>query len=253
MGWLDPDSGEFTGSGIASLYPDLRTAILGRYRRGQLVTGASARVTGVSWHEGILQPSFEKMSNDEFRQRVSTKTDIGVHPHLRDPYESQMVEVTQSSITGSGEGLQVRTDVEAGTIVAFYHGLRMSAKEENPFGRSTGYGIFLEWDRDKRDKADVLDLSPEVLYQKDIKKKKIANNHIKLQSTKNYTATLAHKVNHSFNPNCEWVHALHPCYGKVPAIKTCEDLRKGDELFIHYGFDMDEAPQWYKDFWMKQE
>ena len=162
MGWLDPDSGEFTGPGIASLYPDLRTAILGRYRRGQLVTGASARVTGVSWHEGILQPSFEKLSNDEYRQRVSTKTDIGVPPHLRDPYETQMVDVTQSSITDSGEGLQVRTDVEAGTIVAFYHGLRMSAKEENPFGGSTGYSIFLEWDRDKRDKADVLDLSPEV-------------------------------------------------------------------------------------------
>ena len=96
------------------------------------------------------------------RKRVSTKSDIGVPPHLRDPYETNMVCVTQSSITGSGEGLQVRADVEAGTIVAFYHGLRMSAKEENPFGRSTGYSIFLEWDRDKRDKADVLDLSPEV-------------------------------------------------------------------------------------------
>ena len=76
-----------------------------------------------------------------------------------------MVCVTQSSITGSGEGLMVRADVEAETIIAFYHGLRMAAKEENPFGRSTGYSIFLEWDRDKRDKADVLDLSPEVSYK----------------------------------------------------------------------------------------
>ena len=100
------------------------------------------------------------------RKRVSTKTDIGVPPHLRDPYETQMVCVTESSITGSGEGLQVREDVEAETIVAFYHGLRMSAKEENPFGKSTGYSIFLEWDRGKRDKADVLDLSPEVCYKK---------------------------------------------------------------------------------------
>ena len=76
-----------------------------------------------------------------------------------------MVEVTTSSISGSGEGLRVREDVEAGTIVAYYHGLRMPASEENPWGPPTGYGIFLEWDRDKRDKSDVLDLSPEVNIQ----------------------------------------------------------------------------------------
>ena len=45
---------------------------------------------------------------------------------------------------------------------------------------------------------------------------------------------------------------MHPCYGKIPAIKTMDYLCEGEELFIHYGFDMDEAPQWYKDFWMNQ-
>ena len=73
-----------------------------------------------------------------------------------------MVEVCQSSLPGSGEGLRVKTDVEEGVIVAYYHGLRMKAKDENPFGPPTGYGIFLEWDRDKRETSDVLDLSPEV-------------------------------------------------------------------------------------------
>lgn len=76
----------------------------------------------------------------------------------------------------------------AGTIVSYYHGLRMKASEENPFGVPTGYAIYLEWDRERRENSDVLDISPE---------------H---QSTRNYSATLAHKVNHSFNPNCEWVH-----------------------------------------------
>lgn len=64
----------------------------------------------------------------------------------------------------------------------------MKAEEENPFGVPTGYAIYLEWDRERRESSDVLDISPE---------------H---QSTRNYSATLAHKVNHSFNPNCEWVH-----------------------------------------------
>jgi len=234
VGWLDTD-GEFSGGDVAVLYPDLKTAIRGRYRRGQLVSGSWSRVKSVTLHTGLLVPSFEKMSNSEFKQWPSDKLSITVPPHLRDPYEDQMVEVISSSISGSGDGLRVKTDVRSGTIVAFYHGLRMKATDENPFGPPTGYAIYLEWDRDKREISDVLDMSPE------------------MQSTANYTATLAHKVNHSFSPNCEWVHVLHPCFGKIPAIQTMEDLEAGDELFIHYGFDMDEAPQWYKDFWMKQE
>ena len=50
----------------------------------------------------------------------------------------------------------------AGTIVSYYHGLRMKAAEENPFGAPTGYAIYLEWDREKRETSDVLDISPEV-------------------------------------------------------------------------------------------
>jgi len=241
VGWLDSD-GEFTGKGIAMIYPDLKTAIVGKYKCGQLVTGAWSRVKTVTDHcghsgkqdDGLLVPAFETMSNTIFKQWPSKKLEMTNPPHLRDPYEDQMVEVCSSSISGSGEGLRVKQDVEPGTIVAYYHGLRMKASDENPFGPPTGYAIYLEWDRDKRETSDVLDISPEC------------------QSTKNYTATLAHKVNHSFNPNCEWVHAMHPCYGKIPAIKTMDYLCEGEELFIHYGFDMDEAPQWYKDFWMNQ-
>ena len=73
-----------------------------------------------------------------------------------------MVEVCTSSIHGSGDGLRLRRDVEAGTVVAFYHGLRMKAADESPWGAPTGYGIMVEWDRDKKDTSDVLDLSPEV-------------------------------------------------------------------------------------------
>ena len=46
--------------------------------------------------------------------------------------------------------------------MSYYHGLRMKASEENPFGVPTGYAIYLEWDREKRETSDVLDISPEV-------------------------------------------------------------------------------------------
>ena len=31
-----------------------------------------------------------------------------------------------------------------------------------------------------------------------------------------YSATSAHKLNHSFTPNCSWSNMWHPCLGLVP-------------------------------------
>ena len=31
-----------------------------------------------------------------------------------------------------------------------------------------------------------------------------------------YSATSAHKLNHSFTPNCSWSNIWHPCLGLVP-------------------------------------
>jgi hypothetical protein len=42
------------------------------------------------------------------------------------------------------------------------------------------------------------------------------------QHSSAYSATKAHKINHSFQPNCEWVHADHPCYGRIPAVRTIQ-------------------------------
>ena len=67
VGWLEADTGAWTGPRLASLYPDLRTALVGHHRGGQLVRGAWARVTSVSLHQGLLLPTFEIMSNNEFR------------------------------------------------------------------------------------------------------------------------------------------------------------------------------------------
>jgi len=234
VGQLDT-FGQMTGSDVAFLYPDLKTALVGEFRNGELVSAFHAIVTDIHEELGLLIPSFEKLSKTEFRQWPSSRQDITCPHHLRDPYEDQLVEVCTSEVSGGGDGLRTKANIPAGTLVAYYHGLRMNACDENIFEKSTGYAIYLEWEIELRKTSDILDIAPQY------------------QSTENYTSTLAHKINHSFKPNCEWIHALHPCYGKIPAITTLEDLKDGDELFIHYGFDMDEAPQWYLDFWMMTE
>ena len=55
--------------------------------------------------------------------------------------------------------------------------------------------------------------------------------YVQYQSSANYSSTLAHKINHSFKPNCDWVHSVHPCYGRIPAVQTIQVVY----TFIHLG------------------
>ena len=44
----------------------------------------------------------------------------------------------------------------------------------------------------------------------------------------NYCATLAHKTNHSFLPNAEFVCYDHPKYGVVPCLTSNHDIQAGN-------------------------
>ena len=62
LGRLDSKA-EYTGDNIAFLYPDFSTAIHGHFQKGILVRGKSARVTGISFVDGVLWPSFTELSD----------------------------------------------------------------------------------------------------------------------------------------------------------------------------------------------
>ena len=65
VGWQD-SQGEMTGD-LAYIYPDLKTAIVGQFFRGKLVSGFHSRVVSLSYNSHLLAPVFEKMSQTEFR------------------------------------------------------------------------------------------------------------------------------------------------------------------------------------------
>jgi len=235
-GWLVgkvDNNGTFTGPDIAFLYSDLSTALVGEWRDGKLVAGRSSRLTGLQEVRGVLVPSFTSTDNssaNHYERWISTDSRMLCPPHRQDPYESTLVRVAKSEVEGGGEGLYARKNIPAGTLIAFYNGIRMTKEQRTPYG-DTGYAIFVEWAERGRKTGDHMDLPPE------------------FHASENYTSTLAHKLNHSFIANCEWSNAEHPCYGLVPSVTTCLDVLEGQELTINYGLDMERAPQWYMDCW----
>ena len=96
------------------------------------------------------------------RQWVSSREDISCPLHLRDPYEDQQVEVCTSGVSGSGDGLQAKKKLAAGTLVAYYNGVRIKCDDKYLVENSTGYAINLEWDMEHRKNTDVLDILPQV-------------------------------------------------------------------------------------------
>ena len=127
-GWITgllDSRGHFTGDNIAFLYPDLTTAIVGRFQEGVLVSGLPAQVCGMRLVEDIAVPEFiitgEKEEAVSFCR--SSEESVGLQPLVRDPYESRTVEVRPSQVGGGGEGLFLRRNVTKGEIVAFYNGV----------------------------------------------------------------------------------------------------------------------------------
>ena len=59
---------------------------------------------------------------------------------------------------------------------------------------------------------------------------------LKAPPSSRYNATLGHKVNHSFEPNSEFVlFSAHPILGTVMALAAMEDMLPGQELTVNYG------------------
>ena len=66
VGFLD-ENGEMSGPDIAFLYPDLHTALVGKFKEGKLVSAFHHRVIGNALIEGVMMPKFEKVKNSEYR------------------------------------------------------------------------------------------------------------------------------------------------------------------------------------------
>ena len=67
-----------------------------------------------------------------------------------------------------------------------------------------------------------------------------------------YRATLGHKLNHSFKPNCEYGGVLDtPRFGLTRAFYTNRAIKKDEELFISYGYSVTGGPIWYRELYQK--
>jgi len=227
VGKVDED-GNLSGTDISYLFPDFRTAFTGTFKNGELVFARCSRLTGASCEGCIHVPQLSEPEGRLYSREISTHEFVTHSPTLPDPYESTMVQVKKSNVPGANDGLFARKKIEKNTIIAFYNGIRILAgTSESKTWDEDGYKIF---DPSTKPNGTI----------------DIPAAYRELSA---YCASLAHKTNHSFIPNTEFVVFDHPRWGVIPCLATIHTIQEQEEVFVKYGYDLDYCPDWYLAAW----
>lgn len=140
--------GLFSGRKNAFLYPDLKTALYGKFKNGRMTETVPVNVKEVFLEKTgtILRIKFSKpdFCAPTYKFWPSSLNVVAVPPLLEDPYEQKYVYAGKSSMSDhAGDGLFLKRDVPANTTIAFYNGIRVRPGEPAPYV-STGYQIFVD-------------------------------------------------------------------------------------------------------------
>ena len=205
------------------LYPDYCHVLAGDLEEDCLNEGKFGIISQIECVNGIPYPSIKIVNGSiAYSTDMSTALRISLSPLLRDPYEHFRVYVDQSGIPYAGEGLYAKQELEDGSLVALFNGVR---KREGICNKSN----FLSFSEFKigLDREFFLDI-PKPVAKLD-----------------NYCATLAHKACHSFQPNAEFTELYHPRFGQIMSIVAKQDIRRGEEILVNYNYSLHMAPDWY--------
>eukprot|EP00096_Caligus_rogercresseyi_P013500 TRINITY_DN6132_c0_g1_i1.p1 TRINITY_DN6132_c0_g1~~TRINITY_DN6132_c0_g1_i1.p1 ORF type:complete len:539 (-),score=84.83 TRINITY_DN6132_c0_g1_i1:1625-3199(-) len=224
------EAGELSGIRIAYVYPDHQTALVGTFTKGILENARVAYLKTVVEDKGIKVPIFSEPEGPLYEYERPDEKILTNSPLLSDPYESRLVEVRESRVPGANDGLFAKVKIEASTVVAFYYGKPVPSSEFHDYD---------DWDKNA---YKIFDPS---------RKNGTMDIPIEFRKLKNYCATLAHKTNHSFLPNAEFLSFDHPRFGVIPCLVLNHDVEAGEEIFVHYGYDLDGCPDWYEMAWLK--
>ncbi|XP_067103195.1 histone-lysine N-methyltransferase SETD7 isoform X2 [Osmerus mordax] len=170
-----------------------------------------------------------EMTGPVYSYDKSTSTCIATHTFLPDPYESKRVYVADSLVLGAGDGLFAKVDAEPNTVMAFYNGVRITHSEVDS--------------RDWALNGNTISLDEDTVID-------VPQPFDKMEM---YCASLGHKGNHSFTPNCKYDPYVHPRFGLIKCIRTLRAVQRDEELMVAYGYDHEpsgesglEAPDWYQ-------
>ena len=180
----------------------------------------------------IFLPFFpQRYTYDPLRYLSMPKTSLLVDPLDR---RNTYVAPTTLDIPGVGEGLFARRDLRRGNLIAGYGGTLVSNLEDQ-----NGEFCNLTQSVTEGHTKNTIRFSKFLRID-------VPYGHEDLTV---YRATLGHKANHQFDSrnNAGFELYRNPRFGDIRCLRAERDIRRGEEIFAHYGYHEDSlfAPSWY--------
>ena len=132
-GVTDPTDGSITGNNISYIYPDMETALLGKFKDRKMQNTQESKVLELGCDKnGLLyvsQYSSPDLRAPHYYYEPPSNVSFGSGPWgAFDPYEQKWLELRAANIKKMGQGVFTKRDLEPNTLVSSYNGFVFDEK-----------------------------------------------------------------------------------------------------------------------------
>ena len=231
----------FIGDDIIFVYPDMKTTLVGRFENGQMISAKASKIIAERCNKGIKEIRLDAPRKDVPSLKYSRpdRLRIGDQPRVMDPYTKKNFYI------GNGkkeDGVFAKRDINKGELVLYYSGLFWNDSVQALYTRNTYHNQTWE---------EYWDIFRNLMSFDGPMKIHIPEPY---WSISNFRATLGHKVNHSFKyQKTAYGKVFHPRFGNIRSVYSTKDIKRGEEIFVNYGYGVGgTVPKWISDLY-KQE
>ena len=126
-GSVSPTDGTITGSDIMYIYPDMETALVGKFADRKMKDAQESRVLDVGCDTNglyhVTQYSTPELNSPHFYYEPPNNTSFGAGPpNVLDPYERKWLELRVADDEKMGEGVFTKRHLKKDTLVSSYNG-----------------------------------------------------------------------------------------------------------------------------------
>ena len=126
-GSSNPENGFITGNNISYIYPDMETALLGRFKYGKMqdaqesiLMDLECSTTGLLYVSQYSKP--DSRSPHYYYEPPNNVSFGSGPPGAVDPYEHKWLELRSANNANMGQGVFTKIDIEPHTLVSSYNG-----------------------------------------------------------------------------------------------------------------------------------
>ena len=240
---------KLTGDEIMYLYPDYDTMFVGTFEDKMMIKAkeASLKQVGCDDKTGLPIISAYDLAQDDVIYSYDPPTNIsfgGGSLGVLDPFERKNLELKESSIPNSGDGVFSKMHWPAELfpqVVSIYDGFTYDPEQLALYRQQCPYNIS-KTDDERRHCAK---------YTISICSGMMINIPPEFDLPETFHPTHGPKVNHHFiNHNCAYECNEHPRFGLIVNVAKYPEveIKPGDELFTNYGYKKRDFPNdipWY--------